>query len=292
MRRLLLGMVAALALVLAAPASTATIAVQIKKSGFSPATITINHDDAVTFTNVDKADHQVVANGGSFASPILAPGKSYSFTFRHGGTFRYHDGLHPSLQGTITVRGAPPSVTLAASIPIVTFGTPITLGGVVSSKKAGETVTLVALPFGQAAKQAIATLQTTTGGAFSFGVTPQIYTTYQAQWRSAESSVTVQVAPTIKLPAPSRSGYFHLYVTAATSFAGHYVYLQRFSRLGQWVNIRKLVLGSRSGRLLTVRSVQGLLPRGRSSVRIFMTADQVGSGYLETTSGSQPVTRR
>src|SRR5439155_25268057 len=180
MRRFIPIAVAGIALVLAAPASTATSTVQIKSTGFVPATVTINQGDSVTWTNTDTKDHQVVSNAGAFASAILNQGKSYTHAFASGGTFRYHDGLHPTLKGTVTVRGAPPQVTLATSAPIVKFGTSVALTGTVSNKKQGETVTLVALPFGQTTKQVVATLQTTTGGAFSFSVTPQINTQYQA----------------------------------------------------------------------------------------------------------------
>lgn len=295
MRRLWFGLVVAGALVVVAPAATATnatVTVEIRKSGFVPATVTVNTDDSVTWKNVDKVDHQIVANTGAFASAILKPGQSYTFRFRRAGTYRYHDALHTTLKGTVVVKGPPPSVTLAASVPIVKYGTPVTLSGVVSTKKVGETVTLVSLPFGQTTKQVIATLQTTTGGAFSFAVTPQIYTTYQAQWNSAESSVTVQVAPLIKLPAASRVGYFHFYVTAGTSFAGRSVYLQRFTSLGRWVSIRKLVLGAKSGRILSLASVRSSIPRGRWSIRILMPASEAGGGYLDAWSGSQPVVRR
>jgi plastocyanin len=287
--------VAALGLVFAAPASTASTAtatVQITANKFVPGTATITAGDSVTWRNVDKVPHQVVANGGQFASPILDPGKTYTHPFGRGGTFRYHDALHPTLRGTVVVKGAPPVVSLAASTPVVKFGTQVMLTGTVNSKRAGEAVTLVQLPAGQATKQVVATLQTTTNGAFSFPVTPQIGTTYQAQWRGAESSVTVQVTPAIKLPAASRSGYFHFYVLAGQSFAGHYVYLQRFSKLGQWISLSRLTLGSRSGRLMSLHYVRSQLPRGRWSIRILMTADQVGNGYLEAKSGSQPVVRR
>jgi plastocyanin len=281
-----------LALVLAAPASSATTTIQIKRTGFVPASVTINHDDSVTWTNVDTIDHQVVANGGSFASPILRPGKSWTRVFRNGGTFRYHDSLHPTLKGTLVVRGAPDQVTLATSVPVVKFGSTVTLTGAVSNKKAGETITLVQLPFGQTTKQVVATLQTTTGGAFTFTVSPQVNTTYQAQWKSLESSVTVQVQPVIKLPFVSRTGYFHFYVTAGTSFAGKTVYLQRFTLARQWMNIRALKLGSKSGRLISVRFVRSLMPRGRWSIRIFMPATEMGGGYLDAWSGTQPVVRR
>ena len=84
------------------------------------------------------------------------------------------------MKGTITVKGTPAVVTLAASAPVVKYGTQVTLTGTVSTKRAGETVTLVQLPAGQTTKQVLATLQTTTNGVFSFTVTPQITTQYQA----------------------------------------------------------------------------------------------------------------
>jgi plastocyanin len=291
MRRVIWFAAAALALVLVAPAATATTTVQIKRSGFAPASITINQDDAVTWTNTDTIDHQVVANGGSFASPILGAGKSWTHTFNRGGTFHYHDSLHPALKGTVVVRGAPPQVTLATSAPVVKFGGTVTLTGTVSNKKAGETVTIVQLPYGQTTKQVVATLQTTAGGVFSYTATPQLNTTYQAQWKTLESSVIVQVQPMIKLPFVSRTGFFHFYVTAGTSFAGKTVFLQRFTLARQWTNVRALALGSKSGRLISVRFVRSLVPRGRWSIRVFMPASEMGGGYLDGWSGTQPVVR-
>jgi plastocyanin len=291
MRRVIWIAATTLALVLAAPASSATTTIQIKRNSFAPASVTINHDDSVTWTNTDTIDHQVVANGGSFASPILKAGKSWTHTFRNGGTFRYHDSLHPTLRGTLVVRGAPDQVSLATSAPVVKFGSTVTLSGAVSNKKTGETVTIVQLPYGQTTKQVVATLQTTTGGVFSFTATPQVNTTYSAQWKGLESSVTVQVQPVIKLPFVSRTGYFHFYVTAGTSFAGKTVYLQRFTLARQWINVRALTLGSKSGRLISVRFVRSLMPRGRWSIRIFMPATEMGGGYLDGWSGTQPVVR-
>jgi len=295
MRRLFLGIAAVTALVFVAPAataSTATATVNIKRGGFSPASVTINANDSVTWKNTDTIDHQVVANGGSFASAILGAGKTYTHTFRNGGTFRYHDGLHPTLRGTVVVKGPPPQVTLATSAAVVKYGTPVTLTGTVSNKKAGETVTLVQLPAGQTTKQVLATLQTTTNGAFSFTVTPQLNTTYQAQWKNlSESSVSVQVAPLIKLPFVSRTGYFHFYVTAARSFAGKIAFLQRFTLAHQWVNIRQLPLGQKSGRIMSLAFVRASVPRGRWSVRIFFPATEAGDGYMDSASGTQPIVK-
>jgi plastocyanin len=293
MRRAILPLVTALALVLAAPASSATVTVSIKRAGFTPKTVNINQDDSVTWTNNDTINHQVVANNGSYASPILGPGKAWTHQFRSGGTFRYHDSLHPALGGSVVVKGAPPQISLAASAPVVKYGAPVTLSGAVSNKKAGVTVTLVQVPFGQTTKQVIATLQTTTDGAFSFQVTPQVNTTYQAQWPGkAENSVTVQVQPVIKLPFVSKSGYFHFYVTAGTSFAGKSVFLQRYTLAKTWVNVRTLTLGSKSGRVISLRAMKRSVPRGRWSVRIFMPATEMGGGYLDSWSGTQPVVKK
>jgi plastocyanin len=292
MRRLFPLVVIGLALLLAGPAASATTNVQIRRAGFVPATVTINQDDSVTWKNTDTINHQVVANGGQFASPILGPNQSYTFTFRNSGTYRYHDGLHPSRRGTVTVRGAPPQVTLATSAPVVKFGGQVTLSGTVNNRRSGETVTIVQLPFGQTTKQVIATLQTTTNGAFSFAVSPQLNTAYQAQWRSRESSVTVQVQPTIKLPFVSRTGYFHFYVTTGQSFAGRFVYLQRYTLARTWINVRKLQLGQKSGRIMSIRFVRSVIPRGRWSVRIYMPATEMPGGYIDAWSGTQPVVRR
>jgi plastocyanin len=292
MRRLIALVVAGVALVLAAPAATATTSVQIRRSGFVPAAVTVNQNDSVTWKNVDTIDHQVVANGGQFASPILNRNQSYTFTFRNGGTFRYHDGLHPSLRGSVAVRGAPPQVTLATSAAVVKFGGPVTLSGAINSKQTGQTVTIVQLPYGQTTKQIIATLQTTANGAFSFAVNPQLNTTYQAQWKSAESSVNVQVQPAIKLPFVSRSGYFHFYVTAGQSFGGRYVYLQRFTLARTWVNVRRLQLGQQSGRIMGMRFVRSVIPRGRWSIRIYMPAAEMPGGFVDSWSGTQPIVKR
>jgi hypothetical protein len=254
--------------------------------------VTINQDDSVVWRNTDTIDHQVVANGGQFVSPILDPGESYTFTFRNAGTYRYHDGLHPTRRGTVTVRGAPPVVSFATSAPAVKFGGQVTLSGTVNNRRSGQTVTIVQLPFGQTTKQVIATLQTTANGVFSFNVTPQVNTTYQAQWRGAESSVIVQVQPMVKLPYVSRTGYFHFYVTAGQSFAGRFVYLQRFTLARTWINIRKLQLGQRSGRIMGIRFVRSVIPRGRWSVRIYMPATEMPGGYIDTWSGTQPIVRR
>jgi plastocyanin len=278
------------ALILAAASAAATSTITIRSSGFSPSSVTINHGDRVTFKNSDKADHQVVADNGSFASPILHANQSWtSGTLSTAGSYRYHDALHPSLAGRVTVKGPPPAVTLALSIPIVNYGTQITLSGAVSSSAANESVELDQQPWGQASASQLAIVKTGPGGVYSFTVTPSIYTTYVARWKTvASGSVIAQVAPKIQL-VPGGQGYMKAVVSSPVSLWHRHLYLQRLSQFGQWVNIAPLILGQLNGRLFRPVSY---LPKGVSHIRVFLTVNQAGNGLLAAHSGTQTIVRK
>ena len=286
MRTALLMVAGLLALAVTAPAQAATRTVRITSTGFSPATVTVATTDTVRWFNADTRNHQVVANNGSFASPILRPGRSYSFTFRAAGTYRYHDGLFPSRTGTVRVTGPPPAVTAALSKPIITYGESITLSGAISSGRANERVTIYARPFPQASFAEVTTVLTTTGGAWGYIAKPTVLTSYEVRWRGvASATITVQVRPKISL-AGSR-GLFYTRVSAAKSFHGRWVYVQRRSRFGQWVSIRKLTLGPRSGKFFRLQ-----LPLGTTRLRIFLGVNQAGGGYLDSASPMLTYRRR
>ena len=123
----------------------------------------------------------MLADKGQFVSPIIRPNQTFSFTFRASGTYTYKDELHPKLTGKLVVKGLPPTLTLLASAPIITSpATKVTLSGIVSSKKPGESVTIYYQPYPQPNLIQRATVLTGTGGTFSFIVGPQILTNYQA----------------------------------------------------------------------------------------------------------------
>jgi plastocyanin len=285
MRRLLIPAVLALAFVVAGPAQAATITVNIKSTAFSPATVSLNHGDSITWKNTDsKSNHQVVANDGSFASPILGPGKTWTHTFNAGGTFPYHDAIKASLKGTIHVKGPPPSVAFALSVPIVVFGTPITLSGQISNHKTGQNVTLTAQEYGQPSAVVLATVVTGSGGTFGFVTTPKQYTTYLANWNGTMSApILAQVAPKLTL-LPGRKLTMKAQLTGGRSFKGKHIYLQRLSQYGQWVNVAALTLGSKSGRIFSPASY---LPHGTSKIRVFLSVNQAGLGLLSAQSGTQ-----
>jgi plastocyanin len=287
MRRLALIPMLALAAAVAAPsASPATTTVKITRTAFVPQKVTIKTGNAVRWTNADTINHQVVSNNGTFVSPVLGPGKSYTFKFNAAGTYRYHDGLHPSLTGTIVVTGPPPAVSIGASLPIIVYGQTVTLSGVVSTHQAGQSVALYAQPYPQGSLAQITTVLTGAGGVWSYIVKPTILTSFQARWKgNASQVISVGVQP--KIAFSKGRVRFATRVTAATSYAGHSVYVQRLSRFGEWVKVAKIKLGKRSGRYFTLR-----LPRGVSRLRVFMTVNQAGPGYLAGYSRVLTVRRR
>ena len=184
MRKLIIALAAIATLVVAGPAGAATTTtVRIYGSTFSPRTVTITAGDTITWTNRDNAPHQVLATKGQFVSPILRQNQSFSFTFHAAGTYAYKDELHPKLTAKVVVKGLPPTVTLTASLSILTYGTKATLSGVVSSHKAGEPVTIYYQPYPQPNLIQRATLLTSEGGNYSFIVAPQIATNYQVAWK-------------------------------------------------------------------------------------------------------------
>lgn len=273
MKKLLLGAVAALTLVVTSPAVAATKTVSIKSGGFSPASVAIVADDTVTWKNADTKNHQVVASSGTFASPVLRPGQSFSFKFTEAGNYNYRDSLYPSHTGVVKVSGPPPAVTIAVSEPQIDWGTSITISGIVNNKKANEQVTLTSQPYGQASPIVLATVVTGAGGTYSFTTKPQLLTVYQATWKSAKSlAVTTAVRPVISF---GRSTVFITRVYAGRSMAGKSVQLQRLSAYGQWVTLKQVRLDASSR-----AAFRALLPRGTSRLRIAMSVNQAGVGYL------------
>jgi hypothetical protein len=114
---------------------------------------------------------------------------------------------------------------------------------------------------------------TGTDGTFSFVTRPKILTTYQVLWKTARSlAVSTAVAPSISF---GRLNGFLTRVYAGRSMARKQVQLQRLSRFGQWVTIKRVTLGLDSRARFTAP-----LPLGVSRLRIAMSVNQAGAGYL------------
>lgn len=272
----------------AAPAQAAvTKTVTIKTNGFSPTKVTVASGDSVKWVNSDTVNRQIVAIGGQFASPVIRPGGSWTRVFATAGTFKYRDVFKTAQTGSVVVTGPPPSVSLAAVAPSVTFGDPVTLGGKVTETKAGEQVVVYGKRYGEVSYVQLATVLTADGGLWSYTAAPDLLTTYQAQWKNLKSA-EIQVAVEPKLTLKRVGAWFIVRVDAARSFKNRWVYVQRRSSLGQWVNVKKVIIGTAKTQRFKIR----VLPSGLSRLRLFMTVNQAGVGYLSSESNTLLVRRR
>jgi plastocyanin len=87
------------------PAAVAGDQVSIDNFAFAPATLTVKVGTTVTWTNRDEEPHTVVASDGSFHSPGMGTGATFSHTFSTAGKFDYVCSIHPMMHGTVVVTG-------------------------------------------------------------------------------------------------------------------------------------------------------------------------------------------
>jgi plastocyanin len=280
MRRLPL-LLAAL-LVLSVPSAlAATKTVDITVAGFTPKNITIDYGDTVTWTNKDTSNHQVLADQGTFpTSPVLGANQSYSHTFTKSGNYDYRDAFNTNRRGSITVRTG---VSIAGAPPLVTYGRTTALSGAVSSLAAGESVTLNAMECGKTTFSQVATVRSVANGAWSFSAKPTLNTVYQARWRNANSAqLTEKVAPAVVLRR-IRAGRFTASVTAAQSFVGKYVVLQRYVRTRRaWKTVKRVTLRTaKPGTAPTMITSAGFRARRTrgARLRLLLTQPQAGACY-------------
>jgi len=167
------------------------------------------------------------------------------------------------------------ALTLAASNLQVVYGSSTTLSGTVSTKQAGESVTILAQRYGDAKPSSLATITTTAGGSWSFITKPTIGTSYQGQWKKAMSPMLAVGVRPLGAFHVLTANRFATKLVAARSFAGKFVQLQRRSSLGQWVTLKRMQLNAGSGSIF-----RPTLPSGSSSLRVAMSVNQAGPGYL------------
>ncbi len=78
-------------------------AVSIRDNYFDPATINVTVDGSVVWTHAGTTAHTVQADDGSFSSPTLSTGSSYTTTFAGDATIRYRCSIHPGMRGVVVV---------------------------------------------------------------------------------------------------------------------------------------------------------------------------------------------
>jgi plastocyanin len=86
----------------AAFAAKSTV-VTISNFTFNPPEIEVHVGDTVVFHNGDDIPHLVVADDKSFRTAALDTGDEAPVTFTKAGSFPYFCGLHPHMQGKVTV---------------------------------------------------------------------------------------------------------------------------------------------------------------------------------------------
>ena len=86
--------------------AAASGSVTITDFEFSPATITVNEGDTVTWTNKGPTPHTATAEDGSFDTGNLNQGQSGSATFTSAGTIAYICTPHPFMTGKVVVKAA------------------------------------------------------------------------------------------------------------------------------------------------------------------------------------------
>jgi hypothetical protein len=168
----------------------------------------------------------------------------------------------------------------------VFYGAGIRLTGFISSGAANQDVSVWEKPFGSTSFVKRADLKTGTSGAYDYTLVPQVLSEYQTRW-GARSSAIVGVGVRPRMTFIRRAPWFVTSAKAGRSLAGRWVYVQRRSSLGQWVNRKKVRLGSSGARRFKMD-----LPRGRHFLRMFMTTNQAGTGYVWSHSRTLVVTKR
>lgn len=193
----------------------------------------------------------------------------------------YHYRLVASSGGG-TTRGADVAFTTSASVTIATstsqsiFGHFVSLSGTVSNKQPGVKVSILSQPFGETTFASLGTVLSGAAGNWSFAVQPKLRTIYEAMSDGGTSTqVVVGVRPAVSLRVITKAR-FSTRAVASTSFSGRFVQLQRQAADGRWVTVAKARLSQKSTAIFSATR----LPHGSSTIRIAMSVNQAGPGYL------------
>src|SRR3954467_15221685 len=71
---------------------------------FSPKSVTVSVGDKVRWDNKSSASEGHTVTGDGLDSGTLKKGDSYTFKFKHAGTYKYDCAIHPDMKGTVAVK--------------------------------------------------------------------------------------------------------------------------------------------------------------------------------------------
>jgi plastocyanin len=297
MRKVLLALLAVASLAAAGaavegarPAAASSQTVTITKTGYNPASVSIFVGDAVVFSNADTVAHTVTFKQTTgfhctLTTLLLQPSQTASCTFSSAGRYTFSDPLNKgkNFHGTVDV-GANPTSSLTVRPAAVVFGSKVTFAGVLTDKQSGESLQVLAQQCGASNSTALATIKSTTGGAFSYETQPLRLTAYSVRAKNGTSSaVSAKVMPRLRLGKVARHRYA-LHVSAAESFAGKFATFQRYRpTTRKWVKVKTVVLQADSTGVAPTVITSATFSSGikaKQRVRITLGAKQVGTCYL------------
>ena len=86
-------------------AAADSITVRIDGMRFEPSVITVEPGTKVTWVHKSSMPHTVSGQADSMQSKTMYKGQSYTHTFDKAGSFDYTCDFHPSMKGTVVVKG-------------------------------------------------------------------------------------------------------------------------------------------------------------------------------------------
>ena len=253
----------------------------------------VNPNGAVTnwfFEYGTSASYGTKIAAKSAGSGTAATGVSAAITKLTAGS-TYHYRLVASSSSGTTNGGdvtftTVAALTLGASTNQAVYGTTVTLSGAVWSRQTGVKITIYGQQIGATTFSTLGTVLTGAGGAWSFPVRPKIQTSYRADAPDGTSSAsTVGVRPAVSLRIIT-GARFSSRVVGGSSFVGKMVQFQRLLPGNRWKTLAKARLNAKSSAVFSTAS----LPKGTSEVRVAMSVNQAGRGYLGRSAARPPTT--
>jgi hypothetical protein len=222
-----------------------------------------------TKTAAKAAGSGTAATGVSSAIDKLAAGTTYHYRLvatNSGGTIYGGDVTFSTIA----------ALTLGVSTTQAVFEHPVTLSGVVASRQTNVQVAVLAQAYGATSFSTIGSVTTAAGGTWTFTARPKLLTTYKASASDgASNTATVGVRASVSLRVIT-GNRFATRVVGARSFTRKTVQLQRLLAGNRWVTVARVRLNAKSGGVFSTL----VLPRGTSLVRVAMSVNQAGAGYL------------